>query len=95
MILSERENLIQNNRNQLSFIPEEFSEKRYRKKPRSKSLRSNKNEKKKRNSKKYKTQKLGIDDSEEIESNEFYDNRNEGKTVKIKENPIYFNFRKY
>ena len=32
MILSERENLIQNNRNQLSFIPEEFSEKRNRKK---------------------------------------------------------------
>ena len=91
MILSERENLIQNNKNQLSFIPEEFSEKRNRKKPRSKSLISNKNEKKKRNSKKYKTQKLGIDDSEEIESNEFYDNRNEGKTVKIKENPIYFN----
>jgi hypothetical protein len=51
MILSERENLIQNNKNQLSFIPEEFSEKRNRKKPRSKSLISNKNEKKKKNQK--------------------------------------------
>ena len=91
MILSERETQSLN-RNQLSLIQEEFPRKKSRKKSRSRSLRNNNKEKnKKRSSKKYKTERLNNEGNEESENDELNNIKNEGKTVIIKEKPIYYN----